>query len=60
MPQTETKPMVLDMKCGCGAALYVEVTPGYSWDFGQLIELSKAWVAAHRDHHVEPMKEPKP
>lgn len=59
MPQTETKPMVLDLKCGCGATLYIEVTPGYAWDFGELMKLATAWTGAHRVHHVEPAKEPK-
>jgi hypothetical protein len=56
----ESKPLMLDMKCGCGAALVVECSPGVSWEFAQLMDLAKAWTAAHRAHHTEPPKpEPK-
>jgi hypothetical protein len=49
----------LEMRCGCGALLKAEVPTDYSWS-SSLVELAKAWNAAHRLHHEEPKKAEQP
>lgn len=51
--------LCLDMKCGCGASLYLDWPVKYAIDTHWLSELAKGWTAAHRAHHVEPKPEAK-
>ncbi len=52
---SERAPVLVDVHCGCGGSLRIEYPLQHSYD-QDLIELAKAWIAAHRDHHEPPAK----
>lgn len=61
MSEAKLKPyLTLDLRCGCGAALYVEVPqePSYAAHplTAEVMKLGGAWTAAHAAHHQEPTK----
>jgi hypothetical protein len=57
---TDAKPLLIELKCGCGAALYIDCSPGGYTDASQITALANGWVAAHKAHHAEPKTDKKP
>lgn len=47
MAERTPMPIVIDMRCACNAELHVEVGPSLGYDFGQFMELARAWIRAH-------------
>lgn len=61
MSETKLKPYItLDLRCGCGASLYVEVPqePSYATHplTAEVMKLGAAWSGQHAAHHQESKK----
>jgi hypothetical protein len=47
--------LVLDLRCGCGASLFVECPQEASYSLANdFVRLSTSWSQAHAAHHKEP------
>jgi hypothetical protein len=44
--------LLLELKCSCGGALFVEYPPGLQI-VRELFELAREWTKAHAAHHTE-------
>lgn len=46
-------PILIELRCGCGGLLNIDVAPEWMSELTQLVALAKAWNEAHRAHHHE-------
>lgn len=61
MSEVKPKPfLALELRCGCGGSLFVEVPEEVNYSSNPLdhavVKLGIAWTEAHAAHHQEPKK----
>lgn len=59
MSEAKPKPFLsLELRCGCGGALFVEMPQEAASSYlgEKLLSLGTAWTNAHAAHHQEPKK----
>jgi hypothetical protein len=47
-------PILIELRCGCGGMLNIDVAPEWVSELDTLVQLARAWNDAHRAHHHEP------
>lgn len=47
MSEVVRPPVLIDIRCNCGGALWIEYHPGTTY-LSDLVALAKGWVEAHK------------
>jgi len=43
-------PIFISIKCGCGAALLIDVSPRWTEELQRFQQIAEAWIKAHGPH----------